>query len=276
MINKRVFYIVSTPIGNIDDISYRAVKVLREVDFIACEDTRKTGLLLKSLNITNKLIPLHDHNESTKTEHISNLLDADNNIALVSDAGTPLISDPGYKLVNFLQNKGYKIKAVPGACAAIAALSVSGLPTDRFTFEGFLPSKDAARKNKLESLITEPRTMVFYESPRRIVSTLTAVQDVYGEDRQVVVAREITKTFESVYYGNIASLLEQVENDDNFAKGEIVLIIKGCEVNKLDVPQVAIDAVQILKQDISLSKSVALSAKIFNLRKNKLYEACIK
>ena len=276
MINKRVFYIVSTPIGNIDDISYRAVKVLREVDFIACEDTRKTGLLLKSLNITNKLIPLHDHNESTKTEHISNLLDADNNIALVSDAGTPLISDPGYKLVNFLQNKGYKVKAVPGACAAIAALSVSGLPTDRFAFEGFLPSKDAARKNKLESLAAEPRTMVFYESPRRIMSTLSAVKEIYGEDRQVAVARELTKTFESIYYGSIVSLLEKVKNDDNFAKGEIVLIIKGCESNKLDVPQVAIDAVQILKQDISLSKSVTLSAKIFNLRKNKLYEACIK
>ena len=198
-IQPSTLYIVATPIGNLGDISQRAREILEQVDIIACEDTRHTQRLLSAFSIKNKTMSMHDHNERQRQEQIAALLTEGKSIALVSDAGTPLISDPGFHLVRHCRQQGLNVSPIPGACAAIAALSVAGLPTDRFTFEGFLPSKSGARQSTLTELANETRTLVFYDAPRRAIDTVEDIVKTLGGDRYVVMARELTKTFETIH-----------------------------------------------------------------------------
>ncbi|MCL1112049.1 MULTISPECIES: 16S rRNA (cytidine(1402)-2'-O)-methyltransferase [Shewanella] len=266
-------YIVPTPIGNLGDISARALEVLQQVDLIACEDTRHSGKLLSHFGIETRKTALHDHNERDRAQWIVEQLASGKSIALISDAGTPLISDPGYHLVNHVRQAGYRVVPLPGACAAITALSASGLPSDRFSFEGFLPSKEKARIDKLEMLKEDPRTLIFYESPHRIVYSLRAIAQVLGDDRQVVMAREVTKTFETFLTGTAAEVVAMVEADDNQQKGEIVLMCHGFALSDEEaIPAVAVATLKLLSEELPLKKAAAIAAQIHGLKKNALYK----
>ncbi len=220
-------YIVATPIGNLGDFSPRAQEVLRTVAAVCAEDTRHSRPLLAHFGIEQSLIALHDHNEGAQADALVARLVAGDSLALISDAGTPLISDPGYRLVRAARAAGVRVSPVPGACAAIAALSVAGLPSDRFVFEGFLPTKPGARRERLRQLASEPRTLLFYESSHRIEDTLADMVAVLGETRGVVLARELTKLFETVLDGTLADVHARVANDPDQRKGEFVLVLEG-------------------------------------------------
>lgn len=220
-------HVVATPIGNLGDLSPRAVEVLRGVAAVCAEDTRRSGQLLSHFGVATPLLALHEHNEDALAERIVARLQAGESLALVSDAGTPLVSDPGYRVVRAARAAGLKVSPVPGACAAIAALSVAGLPSDRFVFEGFLPAKAAARREHLQRLAGEPRTLVFYESSHRIVESLADLRDVLGGDRPAVLARELTKLFETVLGDTLADLHARVQADADQRKGEFVLVVRG-------------------------------------------------
>lgn len=220
-------YVVATPIGNLADLSPRAQEVLRSVAAICAEDTRHTGQLLSHFGISKPLVALHDHNEEAMAQRVVARLQAGESLAVVSDAGTPLVSDPGFRLVRAARAAGIKVSPVPGACAAIAALSVAGLPSDRFVFEGFLPAKAAARRDRLQRLASETGTLVFYESSHRIAESLADMAMAFGAERPAVVARELTKLFETVLDGTLAQLLATVQADDNQRKGEFVVMVQG-------------------------------------------------
>ena len=220
-------FIVATPIGNLADLSPRALETLRQVAAVCAEDTRRSGQLLAHFGIERPLIALHEHNEDALAQRIVARLQAGESLALVSDAGTPLVSDPGYRVVRAARAAGVPVSPVPGACAAIAALSVAGLPSDRFVFEGFLPSKASARRDHLARLAGETRTLVFYESSHRIAESLADMRAAFGDERPAVLARELTKLFETVLDGNLADLQRKVETDDNQRKGEFVVIVQG-------------------------------------------------
>ncbi len=220
-------HVVATPIGNLADLSPRALEVLRSVAAICAEDTRHTGQLLSHFGIQKPLVALHEHNEDALSERIVARLQAGESLALVSDAGTPLVSDPGFRVVRAARAAGIRVSPVPGACAAIAALSVAGLPSDRFSFEGFLPAKSSARRERLQSLAAEVRTMVFYESSHRISESLADMRAAFGGERTAVLARELTKLFETVLDGDLASLQRQVDADENQRKGEFVVMVQG-------------------------------------------------
>ncbi len=220
-------YVVATPIGNLADLSPRAQEVLRSVAAICAEDTRHTGQLLSHFGISRPLVALHDHNEEAMAQRVVARLLAGESLAVVSDAGTPLVSDPGFRLVRAARAAGIKVSPVPGACAAIAALSVAGLPSDRFVFEGFLPAKSSARRERLQRLASETGTLVFYESSHRIAESLADMAIAFGEERPAVVARELTKLFETVLDGTLAQLLATVQADDNQRKGEFVVMVQG-------------------------------------------------
>jgi len=220
-------YVVATPIGNLADLSPRAQEVLRSVAAICAEDTRHTGQLLSHFGISRPLVALHDHNEEAMAERVVARLLGGESMAVVSDAGTPLVSDPGFRLVRAARAAGVKVSPVPGACAAIAALSVAGLPSDRFVFEGFLPAKAAARRELLQRLAGETGTLVFYESSHRIAESLADMAAAFGDERPAVVARELTKLFETVLDGTLAQLRAAVEADDNQRKGEFVVMVQG-------------------------------------------------
>ncbi len=220
-------FIVATPIGNLADLSPRALETLRQVTAICAEDTRRSGQLLAHFGIERPLIALHEHNEDALAQRIVARLQAGESLALVSDAGTPLVSDPGYRVVRAARAAGIPVSPVPGACAAIAALSVAGLPSDRFVFEGFLPAKASARRDHLAGLAGESRTLVFYESSHRIADSLADMRTAFGDERPAVLARELTKLFETVLDGNLAELHRRVETDDNQRKGEFVVIVQG-------------------------------------------------
>lgn len=222
-------YVVATPIGNLGDLTTRAREVLGAVDAICAEDTRHTRQLLGALGIERPLLALHEHNEAEMAWKLVERLKAGDRLALVSDAGTPLVSDPGYRLVREVRAAGLKVVPVPGACAAIAALSVAGIPSDRFCFEGFLPAKSSARRERLAALSREPRTLVFYESSHRIEESLADLVAMFGPDREAVLARELTKLFETVLGNTLGGIAEQVAADENQRKGEFVLIVRGCE-----------------------------------------------
>jgi len=222
-------YVVATPIGNLSDISARAREVLSEVSAICAEDTRHTKSMLQAYSIDKPLIALHEHNESDIAWKMVERLKTGDSLALVSDAGTPLVSDPGYRLVREVREAGFPVSPVPGACAAIAALSVAGIPSDRFCFEGFLPAKSSGRRERLQNLAREPRTLVFYESSHRIEESLADFVAIFGADREAVVARELTKLFETVLGNTLGGLLEKVQQDENQRKGEFVIIVRGCE-----------------------------------------------
>ena len=220
-------FIVATPIGNLADLSPRALETLKTVAAICAEDTRHTRQLLSHFGIDRPLLALHEHNEEAMSERIVERIAGGESLALVSDAGTPLVSDPGYRVVRAARAAGLRVSPIPGACAAIAALSVAGLPSDRFTFEGFLPAKSSARRERMGRLASEARTLVFYESSHRIAESLADMRVVFGDDRTAVIARELTKMFETVLDGTLAELHARIEADGNQRKGEFVVMVQG-------------------------------------------------
>jgi 16S rRNA (cytidine1402-2'-O)-methyltransferase len=222
-------YVVATPIGNLADLSPRARQVLRSADAVCAEDTRHTRQLLAHFGIERPLLALHEHNEEAMAQRVVARLQAGENLALVSDAGTPLVSDPGFRAVRAARAAGIKVSPVPGPSAIIAALSAAGLPSDRFAFEGFLPAKPAARRERLRALAGEPRTLVFYEASHRIAEFLADLRDAFGGERPAVVARELTKLFETVLDGTLAALVATVEADENQRKGEFVIVVQAGE-----------------------------------------------
>ncbi|WP_334326597.1 16S rRNA (cytidine(1402)-2'-O)-methyltransferase [Gilliamella apicola] len=265
-------YIVATPIGNLDDITLRAIDTLKRVDLIAAEDTRHSGLLLQHLGIKARLYSLHDHNEQEKAQVLIEKLQAGLSIALISDAGTPLINDPGYHLVKACRENGIKVVPIPGACAAIAALSVAGLPSDKFIYEGFLPAKSKARQDNLASLITEPRTMIFYESTHRLLETLKDMQTIFGADKQIVLAKELTKTWETIVSLPVNELIDWLNQDASRQKGEFVLIVAGYTESNKDIDPKAINTLKLLQKELPLKKAAAITAEIYGLKKNQLYQ----
>lgn len=271
-ISASTLYIVPTPIGNLGDITQRALAVLSSVDLIAAEDTRHTGLLLQHFAISAKMYPLHDHNEQQKTEHLLAKLQDGQSIALVSDAGTPLINDPGYHLVRRCREAGIRVVPLPGACAAIAALSAAGLPSDKFCYEGFLPAKTKSRKDALQALIEEPRTLIFYESTHRLLDSLQDMVEVWGPDRYVVLAREITKTWENIRGDAVGALLDWVKEDETRKRGEMVLIVEGHKVDTEALPAEALRTLALLQKELPLKKAASLAAEIHGVKKNALYK----
>ncbi len=270
--NSACLYIVATPIGNLSDISERAVQILKQVDLIAVEDTRHSGKLLQHSGVSTPMQALHEHNEAKKVEQLIELLAAGKSIALISDAGTPLISDPGYQLVKAAIDAGIKVSPVPGASALIAALSASGLPSDAFIFEGFLPNKSAGRLKKLEALADESRTLIFYEAPHRIIDCLEDMQQVFGAERVAVVARELTKTFETIKKDSLENLLSWIKADSNQQRGEFVLLIQGQEKAATTVNAEAERILDILLQELPLKQASQLAARITGIKKNTLYQ----
>ncbi|MES4611281.1 MAG: 16S rRNA (cytidine(1402)-2'-O)-methyltransferase [Ewingella sp.] len=271
-ISASTLYIVPTPIGNLGDITQRALAVLSSVDLIAAEDTRHTGLLLQHFAISAKMYPLHDHNEQQKAEHLLAKLQSGQSIALVSDAGTPLINDPGYHLVRRCREAGIRVVPLPGACAAIAALSAAGLPSDKFCYEGFLPAKTKSRKDALQALIEEPRTLIFYESTHRLLDSLQDMVEVWGPDRYVVLAREITKTWENIRGDAVGALLDWVKEDETRKRGEMVLIVEGHKVDTEALPAEALRTLALLQKELPLKKAASLAAEIHGVKKNALYK----
>ena len=269
-------YVVATPIGHLDDITYRAIEVLKSVKLIAAEDTRTSAKLLKHFGINTPLTACHDHNESDKVNHLIERILAGDNMALISDAGTPLISDPGFKFVRAAQAKGVQVIPVPGACAAIAALSAVGLPSDRFSFEGFLPSKQSQRLLHLNRLKDETQTLIIYEAPHRILECVKDMADVFGADRPVGFAREITKTFETIKKMTLGELVEFISNDSNQQKGEIVLVIGGASVEK-DMEQEKLDQLLTrLLQDLSVKAASQLAADLTGIKKKIAYQRALE
>ncbi|EHF3469409.1 16S rRNA (cytidine(1402)-2'-O)-methyltransferase [Proteus mirabilis] len=275
-VTTSTLYIVPTPIGNLGDITQRALDVLSHVDLIAAEDTRHTGLLLQHFAINARLFALHDHNEQQKADQLISKLQQGLSIALVSDAGTPLINDPGYHLVNQCRKNGIKVVPLPGACAAITALSAAGLPSDRFCYEGFLPAKTKSRQDCLRDLAQEPRTLIFYESTHRLLDSLADMVTVWGEARYVVLARELTKTWETIQGMPVGELLNWVREDENRRKGEMVLIVEGYQKPQEDhiAPEV-LRTLAILQKELPLKKAAAVTAEIYGVKKNALYKHVI-
>ncbi|SKA44948.1 16S rRNA (cytidine(1402)-2'-O)-methyltransferase [Enterovibrio nigricans] len=272
MVDVSTLYIVPTPIGNLGDITQRALEILQHVDIIAAEDTRHTGRLLSHFGITTRTFALHDHNEQQKADMLIEKLVSGQTIALVSDAGTPLISDPGYHLVTRCRQAGVKVVPLPGPCAVITALSASGLPSDRFSFEGFLPPKSKGRRDKFMEVASDPRTMIFYESPHRILDTLEDMLAVLGEERQVVLARELTKTYETIHGAPLGELIPWLNEDSNRIRGEMVLLIAGHRAEKNDLPPEATKAVTLLAKELPLKKAAAIAAELYGVKKNALYK----
>lgn len=271
-------YVVATPIGNLEDISARALRVLREVALIAAEDTRHSSRLLAHFGIQTPLAACHEHNERNEGGRFIERLQAGDDVALISDAGTPLISDPGYHLVRQARAAGVVVVPVPGACALIAALSAAGLPSDRFIFEGFLPAKAAARRTRLEALKEEPRTLIFYEAPHRLLESLGDFEDVFGGERMAVLGRELTKTFEILKGLPLAALRAWVEADSNQQRGECVLLVEGWEAPQGEsaVSAEALRVLDLLLAEMPLKRAAAVAADITGVRKNLLYQAALE
>ncbi len=264
-------YVVATPIGNLGDLSQRAVDVLHQVQLIAAEDTRHSRPLLTHFGVGTPLFALHEHNEREASNQLIQRLLGGDSIALISDAGTPLISDPGFHLVRSAREQGVRVVPVPGPNAAVCALSVAGLPSDRFVFEGFLHSKSAARRKRLEALRQEGRTLVFYESSHRIIATLTDMGEVFGASRQAVVGRELTKQFETILSGSLAELLTCITEDANQQKGEFVVVVAGAEVETETQSGEEERVLKLLLEELSPARAAKLAARITGGRKNALY-----
>ncbi|MFA1012709.1 16S rRNA (cytidine(1402)-2'-O)-methyltransferase [Pseudomonas tremae] len=271
-------YVVATPIGNLDDMSVRALKVLREVALIAAEDTRHSARLMQHFGISTPLAACHEHNERDEGSRFITRLLAGDDIALISDAGTPLISDPGYHLVRQARAAGVPVVPVPGACALIAALSAAGLPSDRFIFEGFLPAKAVGRRAKLEKVKEEPRTLIYYEAPHRILECLQDMELVFGADRHALLAREITKTFETLKGLPLGELRAFVEGDSNQQRGECVVLVAGWTQPEEDdvVGAEARRVLGLLLEEMPLKRAAALAAEITGVRKNLLYQVALE
>lgn len=271
-------YVVATPIGNLDDLSPRATRVLANADVVAAEDTRHSGRLLNHLGIQKRMLALHDHNEKDRAGSILAELDAGRDVALVSDAGTPLISDPGYLVVREARAAGFAVSPIPGPCALVAALSAAGLPTDRFLYVGFLPAKRSGRRASLESLGDETATLVFYESPHRILDSVRDIADILGAQRELVLGREITKTFETFYCGPAEDVLAELEQDPHGSRGEFVVMVRGAppqEGNResaiLEVDRV----LSVLLAELPVKKVAKMAAELTGLSKNELYQRAL-
>lgn len=272
-----ILYVVATPIGNLKDISLRALEILKAVDRIAVEDTRHTTPLLKHYGIDKPTISLHDFNERNRLGVMLDYLYEGESIALVSDAGTPLISDPGFQLVRAVRAENIRVVPVPGACAAIVALSAAGLPTDRFVFEGFLPPKPEGRKKRLQQLLHEPRTLIFYEAPHRLLSLLQLMNEIFGTNRQAVIAKELTKLYESLRTDTLGDLLAYYLSHEEVLRGEFVVLVHGVDEEKSDTKEVVPERVlDILLEELPLKQAAVLASKITGARKNELYELALE
>jgi 16S rRNA (cytidine1402-2'-O)-methyltransferase len=265
--------VISTPIGNLGDLSPRARDELAAAEWVAAEDTRRTGQLLTTLGLSRPLVSLHEHNESERIEELLAKLRAGASIALVSDAGTPLLSDPGFELVRRVAQEGMSVVAVPGPSAITAALSIAGLPTERFSFEGFLPARLAERRARLAKLATETRTQVFFEAPHRIAESLEDMSEAFGASRRAAVARELTKVFETVYRGTIAELAVLARSDANFTRGEITVVVEGARDAPADQgARLTLDeALRALLPELAPSKAAAVAAKLTGAKRNEAY-----
>lgn len=272
-----MLYVVATPIGNLDDITARALRVLHEVAVIAAEDTRHSARLLQHFGITTPLVACHEHNERDQGGRFLARLQGGEDVALISDAGTPLISDPGFHLVRQARAAGIRVVPVPGPCALIAALSAAGLPSDRFVFEGFLPAKMAGRLARLEQLKEEPRTLIFYEAPHRLLDCLADLERIMGADRLAVMARELTKAFETFQGLPLGELRAWVAADGNQQRGECVLLVAGWQAPaENSVPAAALRVLELLLKEMPLKRAAALAAEITGVRKNLLYQAALE
>lgn len=273
---RGVLYVVATPIGNLGDLSPRARQVLASVDLIAAEDTRHTRQLLQACGIEANLTSLHEHNEAQRSRALLARVQSGESLALVSDAGTPLVSDPGYELIATAHAHSVPVVAVPGPCAAIAALSIAGLPTDRFIFEGFLPARSAARKARLEALCIEQRTIVLYEAPHRLADTLADLIERFGRERPARLCRELTKRFETTYGGTLAELGERLAQDPDMSRGEMVLIIGG---NPQASSSAAFSADQVLRTllaELPPSQAARIASRLTGEKRSELYERALQ
>ena len=268
-------FVVATPIGNLGDMVPRALQVLQQADWVAAEDTRHSGRLLAHFGIDTPMVPYHDHSDERQLVRILDLLEQGASVALISDAGTPLISDPGFRLVREARGCGATITPIPGPCAAIVALCAAGLPSDRFAFEGFLPAKSQQRRTALEALATAAHTLIFYEAPHRILATLQDMAELFGADREALLARELTKAHETLIFAPLQELVQRVREDANQQRGEIVLVVRGAPA------QVAVDEAEqlrvlgLLMEELPLKQAAALAARITGGSKNVLYQQAL-
>ena len=271
MIEKGTLYIVATPIGNLADLTPRAIEVLTHVDCIAAEDTRHSGKLLAHFSIKTRMLAYHDHNDQSQTQKILDILKKGQSVALISDAGTPLISDPGYRLVNEASKQAIKVSPIPGACALIAGLSVAGLPTDKFSFEGFVPAKEKARLAFFEQMEVATHTTIFYESVHRITASMEVLSGLMP-NREIVLARELTKTYETIVRGPVFEVFKEISGDHHQVKGEFVLILAGQPAREdQELSNEVIKLLELLMQELPLKKAAALVSQYTGAKKNKLY-----
>ena len=270
-----ILYIVATPIGNLMDISQRALDTLQQVDLIAAEDTRHSGKLLQHFAINTPMLSLHQYNEVERTQQLLKQLLSGASIALISDAGTPLVSDPGFKLVQHAHQSAIKVVPIPGACAAITALSASGMPSDQFIFVGFLPAKTQQRQTRLQQLVKQPLTMIFYEAPHRILALMDDLVTVFGEQRRAVMARELTKLYETIQTGTLRSLQSFIVEDTQQQRGEFVIIVAGADATQEKDNEKAQEILAILLEELPPRQAAKLAARITHEKVNVLYR-CIK
>ena len=275
-VQPATLYVVATPIGNLADLSSRAITVLQQVDLIAAEDTRHSKYLLTQFAIDTPTVSLHEHNEQQRSEMLLKRLQQGQSIALISDAGTPLISDPGYRFVSLLKQHQITVVPVPGSCALITALSASGLPSLRFSFEGFLPAKQAQRRQTLDALQSEQRTMIFYESPRRLKDSLADMADIFGSGRLACLARELTKLHETIETRTLEELLSWVEADENQQKGECVVLVAGNNAVQSAEEQEIDRVLSILIKQLPVKQAATIAAELLNIKKNAAYDRALK
>lgn len=275
MNSQGILYIVATPIGNLADFTFRAVETLRHVDAIAAEDTRHSWPLLQHYAIQTPLLSLHAHNEQQRSLELLARLAQGQHIALISDAGTPLISDPGYYLVAEARARNIKVVPIPGVSAVITALCVAGLPTDKFSFEGFLPAKSSARQKRLTELKQDTHTLIFYEAPHRILDLIEDMLLIFGHERYVVIARELTKQFETVHGDTLSALREWLQADTNQQRGEFVVLVKGYELVADTNPSEAHRILRVLLEELPVKQAASIAAKLTGAKKNELYQWAI-
>lgn len=268
-------HVVATPIGNLADLSARAREVLARVSVILAEDTRHTAQLLAACGIATPLVSAHEHNEAERVPTVLERLRAGEDVALVSDAGTPLISDPGLRLVSAVAQAGFEVRTVPGACAAVAALSIAGLPSDRFHFEGFLPAKSGARRERLGALASATETLIFYEAPHRLRESLAELTAALGAARRAVVARELTKVFETTYRGTLAELVARAAGDADMGRGELVIVVEGGTPGSPDADEVR-RVLEILLAQLPVRQAADLAAQLTHTAPNAAYKLALE